>query len=324
MEPRPGQLLPARRLLTPACPPESPVQPTPLPTTEVHLDVEAVRRLVAAHFPKWRELPITEAPFTGTQNTLYLLGSEFCVRLPRRTRVAARLEKEVRWLPVIGRYSRLEVPTVEAAAPPGPAYPMPWAVYRWIPAERLVAEKIADERDAALRLGAFVAQLRCIDPRNGPPSQQDRPMSERDRDVRSALSVIGDVVNRSAVWRAWQRLLAAPSWHGRPTWTHGDLLPPNLLLRNDRLVGVVDFGCAGVGDPAVDLIAAWSIFGSSARDVFRGAVGADDDAWARGRAFALHQAVVIAAAHHATPGPMLAVAARTAAAVIADCDRRYP
>ena len=42
-------------------------------------------------------------------------------------------------------------------------------------------------------------------------------------------------------------------------WVHGDLHPGNLLVRNGTLAGVLDFGSLGVGDPAVDLMAAWTV-----------------------------------------------------------------
>jgi hypothetical protein len=39
---------------------------------------------------------------------------------------------------------------------------------------------------------------------------------------------------------------------------------------------VIGFGCLGLGDPAVDLIAAWYVLPAAARPVFRTAPDADD------------------------------------------------
>ncbi|MCE0448053.1 phosphotransferase [Streptomyces tricolor] len=52
--------------------------------------------------------------------------------------------------------------------------------------------------------------------------------------------------------------------------------PGNVLVGGGRLSAVIDFGCAGVGDPAVDLIVAWNLLPGTARDTFRQAVGAGD------------------------------------------------
>lgn len=285
---------------------------------EPDLHVEVVRRLVAARFPEWAGLPVAELPSSGTQNAVYRLGDDLCVRLPRRQWVAPRLEKEVRWLPLIAERSPLEVPTPVAAVAAGPGYPMPWAVYRWVEGEPYTASLVVDEGDAARRLAAFVAAVQGLDPAGAPPSQQDRPMAARDAGMRAALAVVGEVIDQERAWASWERSLGAPPRTGPPVWGHGDLLPPNLLVRGGALAAVIDFGCAGVGDPAVDLVPAWSAFGERGREVFRRALGVDEGTWRRGRGFALHQAVVIAAEHLRRPGPMLAVAARTAAAVLSD------
>lgn len=69
-------------------------------------------------------------------------------------------------------------------------------------------------------------------------------------------------------------------------------LPGNVLVTGGGLSAVIDFGCAGVGDPAVDPIVAWNLLPASVRDVFRDAVGAEDAQWARGRGWALSIALV--------------------------------
>ena len=47
-----------------------------------------------------------------------------------------------------------------------------------------------------------------------------------------------------------------------------------------------------MGDPACDLIAAWSLFPQAAREVFRAELAVDDATWARGRGWALSVALV--------------------------------
>ncbi len=118
---------------------------------------------------------------------------------------------------------------------------------------------------------------------------------------------------------AWEASLQAPAWDGSLVWTHGDLLPANLLVEDDRLSAVIDFGSVGAGDPAVDLIAAWSVFSDEGRDAFRGALDVDDAAWARGRGFAL-QALFIIPYYPETNPSFVAMAMRTVEEVLADYD----
>src|SRR5260370_39944421 len=66
---------------------------------EVNIDVVLVRRLLAAQFPQWADLPITPVPSAGTDNALYRLGQDMSVGLPRRDSGLEQVEKEQRWLP---------------------------------------------------------------------------------------------------------------------------------------------------------------------------------------------------------------------------------
>jgi aminoglycoside phosphotransferase (APT) family kinase protein len=81
----------------------------------------------------------------------------------------------------------------------------------------------------------------------------------------------------TAVWQA--ALVAAPAWDGRPVWIHGALTPGNLLAVDGQLRGVIDFGCLGVGDPAGDLLVAWTLLRADTRAVFRAALSVDAATW---------------------------------------------
>ena len=89
----------------------------------------------------------------------------------------------------------------------------------------------------------------------------------------------------------WEAAIAA-EWDGRDVWVHGDITGSNFLVRDGRLCGVIDFGCAAVGDPACDLTAAWTMFDHSSRRRFVDAIGCDDGTWARARGWALWKALI--------------------------------
>ena len=77
---------------------------------EVDVDVSLVGRLLAAQFPDWAELPIERVRSGGTDNAIYRLGDNLCVRLPRIERVTAQLDKELEWLPRLAPHLPLAVP----------------------------------------------------------------------------------------------------------------------------------------------------------------------------------------------------------------------
>jgi aminoglycoside phosphotransferase (APT) family kinase protein len=72
---------------------------------------------------------------------------------------------------------------------------------------------------------------------------------------------------------------------------HVDLIPANLLVHEGRLVGVLDGGGFGPADPSLDLVAAWHLFDSEAREVLRRSLGCGRFEWSRGQAWAFVQAM---------------------------------
>jgi aminoglycoside phosphotransferase (APT) family kinase protein len=80
-------------------------------------------------------------------------------------------------------------------------------------------------------------------------------------------------------------------------WIHGDLQAANLLVEHGRLVAVIDFGGIGLGDPAVDVMPAWSVFDAGPRARFREALGGDEDTGRRGRGWALATALIALSYH---------------------------
>jgi aminoglycoside phosphotransferase (APT) family kinase protein len=287
---------------------------------ELDIGAELVGRLVAAQFPRLAGLPIRAVQPTGTVNAIYRLGDDLCTRLPRVRTYADDLEDEWRWLPWLAPRLPLRIPEPVAKGRPASGYPFPWAIYRWISGQPYADELIGDERQAARDLARFVAELRRIDPPAGAPRGGRRPLRELDAVTRAAIESARDVIDADAATAAWERALEAPAWEGTPVWLHGDLLRPNLLVGGGRLCAVIDFGSTGVGDPAADVVAAWSVFGRSGRATFRRALGVADGTWNRARGYALHQAALIIPYYPETNPGFVALAKRTVEEVLADID----
>ena len=66
-------------------------------------------------------------------------------------------------------------------------------------------------------------------------------------------------------------------------------------MKTGRLSAVIDFGMLGVGDPACDLSIAWTLFSGESRETFRAMLPLDAGTWARGRAWTLWKASIVAA-----------------------------
>jgi aminoglycoside phosphotransferase (APT) family kinase protein len=284
---------------------------------EIVIDGDLVRRLIAEQFPELGGLAVEPVRSTGTVNAIYRLGDELCVRLPRREAWAADLDQELRWLPELAPRLSLRVPEPVASGRPSDRYPCTWAVYRWLRGRPYADDLVADEADAALALARFVTELRHIQPESGAPRGGRPALRELAADTRVSIKAARGVIDSDAAAESWERALEAPGWDGSgPVWVHADLLRPNVLLEGGRLCAVLDFGAAGVGDPAADVIAAWSIFGERGREVYRQALDVDDVTWERARGFALHQAAMIIPYYRESNPAFVALAKRTVEQVL--------
>ena len=287
---------------------------------EVDIDASLVRRLLAAQFPQYADLPVSPTRSTGTVNAIYRLGEHLYARLPRLREWTRDLDKEWRWLPELAPRLSLQVPEPVEKGRPENFYPFPWAIYGWIEGEPYSDELVDDERRAAGDLARFVTGLRGVPPVPGAPRGGRRPLRELDALTREAIGAARDVIDADAATAAWERALEAPTWDGAPVWVHADLLRPNVLVRGGRVRAVIDFGGVGVGDPAADVIAAWSIFNRAGRETFRDALDVDGGTWNRARGFALHQAAMIIPYYAETNPGFAALAKRTVMEVLADAD----
>ena len=283
----------------------------------LHIDAALVERLIAEQFPRWADLPIRAVRSTGTVNAIYRLGDHLYARLPLVEEWAQDLEREWRWLPKLAPHLSLRVPEPLGKGHPTSSFPFPWAVYAWIDGRPYSDDLVDDEQQAARDLARFVAELRRIDPAGAPRSGR-RPLRELDAVTREAIEAARGVIDGAAATAAWERALEAPAWKGTPVWIHADLLRPNVLVRDGQLRAVIDFGGTGVGDPAADVIAAWSVFGRTGRRAFRDALDVDAGTWNRARGFALHQAALIIPYYGRTNPEFVSLARRTVEEVLAD------
>lgn len=293
---------------------------------EVDIDASLVARLLAAQFPKCADLPLTSVQSAGTDNAMFRLGEDMAVRLPRIPSAVDDVHKEQQLLPALAPHLPLDIPHPLAKGAPGEGYPWHWSIYRWLEGETATIDRIGDPYQLAVDLAQFVTALHEIDTEGLLPvgplgSYRGGPLTTRDGATRAAIAELDGMVDVGLVTEAWEAALQVPVTLGPPVWIHGDLQSGNLLSVKGRLSAVIDFGCLAVGDPAVDLIAAWNLLSAETRDAFRAALPVDDATWARGRGWALSLGL-IALPYYQNTNPVLAGIARYAIdATLADHDQ---
>ena len=264
------------------------------------VDVGLVRRLVDRQFPQWAHLPIAPVDDDGWDNWTFRLGDRLKVRLPSDEGYAEQAEKESRWLPLLAPHLPVAVPEPLALGAPDQGYPWQWSIYEWLDGEPARGGNIADRTQFARELAGFLMALYRVDPRGGPPPGthnfwRGAPiMSVYGDEARRCVNALEGVIDIRA---AHAVLDAAEHAIGRdaPCWVHGDIAVGNLLVRDGRLAGVIDFGCVAVGDPACDLVITWLFLEGESREAFRQGMPQDPGLWARARGWALWKAALVLA-----------------------------
>jgi aminoglycoside phosphotransferase (APT) family kinase protein len=142
-------------------------------------------------------------------------------------------------------------------------------------------------------------------------------LTDHDRYVDEALWLSRDLIDVAAVDRLWHRVRSVPR-RDDDTWSHRDLMPGNLLVREGRLTAVIDVGGLARADPALDLMPAWNLLEGAARQAFRDALGVDDERWDRGKGWALVQAIGCLPYYRHTNPPMSELARHTLLALVSD------
>ena len=103
------------------------------------------------------------------------------------------------------------------------------------------------------------------------------------------IAKLEDIIDGDSALELWERACAT-KWNKAPVWIHGDYAVGNILIKDNKLSGVIDFGGTAMGDPACDLVIAWTYLSGKAREIFVSEMGLDDDTWLRARAWALWKA----------------------------------
>ena len=286
------------------------------------IDERLARRLIDSQFPQWSDLPITAVELDGWDNRSFRLGSELTIRLPSGSWYAQQVEKEQRWLPVLEPQLPLPIPSPVARGEPDAEFPYPWSVYRWLDGEPASAARIGYLTDFASSLAEFLKALGRIYATDGPaPGQHNffrgAPLSVYEQETVEAIETLGDEIPAEDVKRVWADAMAT-SWERDPVWFHGDVAVGNLLVHEGRLAGVLDFGSSGVGDPACDIVIAWTLLTGESRDRFRAELDVDPGTWSRGRGWALWKALITLPEHLERGAPEAALPRRDIEQVLAD------
>ncbi len=226
------------------------------PEAEVDITSELVVALLTAQHPDLAYLPIRLFE-SGWDNTMYRLGDDLLVRLPRRKIAAGIIGNEQKWLPRLAPSLPLPVPAALRIGTPGHGYPWSWSVLPWLKGG--AADQHPADADQWTVWVDFLGALHQ-EPDSEAPKNPHRgvPLRHRADAVAPRLDRLRSETRSvtPAIDHLWRQALDTPIDIAE-TWLHGDLHQRNVLTRDGRFVGVIDWGDVCRGDRATDLASIW-------------------------------------------------------------------
>ena len=167
----------------------------------------------------------------------------------------------------------------------------------------------------------LIASLRSADTQGRPFDGQGRGGTLPDHDawMEVCLKNSDDLLDVPRLRRMWARLRELPP-SGPVIMSHRDLIPGNLLVQGERLVGVLDAGSFGPADPALDLVAAWHLLDRERGEIVRRHLGSGEVEWKRGAGWAFQQAMGLVWYYERTNPSMSALGRSTLSRLVDDLD----
>jgi aminoglycoside 2''-phosphotransferase len=208
----------------------------------------------------------------GMVNVVVIVNQARVFRFPREPWGVVLLRQEAKALDLVRRYVDLPTPDWDYRSDEMVSYPL-------IPGDPLLTDDVLrmseKEKDAvAETLAVFLKQVHSIPMAEIKAAKIDCSASARSiddwlqlyQDVQETLFPLMWADGRTWVKRHFAPLLANSAFMDyKPRFVNGDLATYHLLFnpQTKLLNGIIDFGTAGIGDPAVDFAAIINQYGET-------------------------------------------------------------
>lgn len=218
------------------------------------------------------------------------------IRMPTAASYCLKVALEQELLPQLSPHLSISIPSPISLGEPSSDYPYSFSIYNWLEGASLNMLDLEDEKlpQLALELAKFLKELQAIQGVEGPEPGQHNwwrgdHLSVYDKGAREQIAQLAGLIDANKALNLWEGACAT-RWQKASVWVHGDFAIGNMLVREGRLSAIIDFGGIAMGDPACDLVIAWTYLKGEAREIFIKEMALDNDTWLRARGWALWKA----------------------------------
>jgi aminoglycoside phosphotransferase (APT) family kinase protein len=253
---------------------------------DIPITVTLVQDVLERQFPQL--VPIQLRPLSeGWDNSLFLVNETYVFRFPRRKIAVDLIEMENRMLPPLSSHLPVPIPNPCFIGQPTKEYPFPFSGYPKLTGTVPYMMHLTDEQrtQSAVRWAEFLRILHGIPTHQalewGIARSDDMGRMDVDKRIPMFIAKVEEVHTQGLIDNPYALLHITESVPTTEyvkqqcsTVVHGDLNFRNFLVNDEGgLCGVIDWGDAHIGHPAVDLSVVYSFLPPSARPLFWKAYG---------------------------------------------------
>ena len=238
------------------------------------ININTIKNLINSQFTEFSNLEIKEFEFSGHDNYTFRLGNNMSIRLPKKKKYEQSIINESIYLSKIQSELSFQIPYQIKLGKPCEYYDLHWSINKWINGKSLNQYKKDDLNltEIAKDLANFLNELHKIDRQDSIIPSQDNfyrggDLSVYNDEMIDVLSKISKKNYRDKIEKVQTDALNADTSNIK-TWIHGDFATGNILLKDNKVSGIIDFGQMAVGDFSCGLDIAWNFFDEKSCEIF--------------------------------------------------------
>lgn len=261
----------------------------------MELEIHTIQTLISQQFPQYAHLEIRKVDKSGHDNRTFHLGNDFSLRFPSAIEYSTQVIKEHKFCIKLQESISFQITEPIELGYPSDLFPFHFSINKWIKGESINSLNISDKNQLARDCARFLLELKQCDTNDGPTPGKHNfyrggSLSNYHDETIQAIKQCIDF-DQNKCLDIWNKGLSS-NYLNSNCWIHGDFEKDNLLVKNGRLIAVIDFGNMAVGDPACDYVMAWTYFDKHSREIFLEDLNLDKNMINRAKSWALWKALI--------------------------------